>query len=485
MTTRRLAVAVVGMAAVGCATNPATGKHQLSLVPQSQEIAMGKEAAAEVSQSIGLYDNARLQEYVSGVGHRLAATSERPDLPWSFKVVDDSAVNAFALPGGPIFVTRGLLAHMENEAQLASVIGHEIGHVTAKHSVSQISKAQLAQLGLGLGMVFSDTVRELGQLGMAGMQVLFLKFGRDDENQADELGLRYALRARYDAREMPPVFATLKRVSEEGEGSRLPEWLSTHPDPEHRIEKVEARLAKQPLPKGLAVKEEAYLQAIDGIMFGPDPREGFFRGDRFLHPGLRFTVAFPRGWQHANLKEAVMAASPDQDALVQITAAKGQQRDPRQALAAFLSRQGITGGQTGRTASSLPSAASEFVAKTEQGDLAGIVSFIEHDGKVFQLLAVTTPEKIATYAATFTNVPATFGALTDATVINVQPARLHVLRTPRPMTLADLYRERPASVPLETVAVVNQMQPTERLQPGEPVKWVTGGAPQAVGMLER
>jgi predicted Zn-dependent protease len=480
-TCRRGAAAVVMALGLGCAMNPATGKRELSLVPKSQEIAMGKEAAAEVAQSIGLYDDARLQRYVEQVGQRLAAKSERPDLPWSFKVVDDAAVNAFALPGGPIFVTRGILAHLENEAQLASVLGHEIGHVAAKHSVSQLSKAQLAQLGLGVGMVFSETVRELGQLGVAGMQVLFLKFGRDDENEADQLGLRYALAAGYDARQMPKVFTTLKRVSERGAGSRLPEWMSTHPDPANRVEKTEARLAETRLPANLAVKEESYLETIDGIMFGPDPREGFFRGDQFLHPGLRFTVNFPAGWQHANLKQAVVAASPDQDALVQIRAGKGN--DPQAALKAFLAQEGVKAGQIGRTASSLPSAASEFVATTEQGELAGVVSFIEHGGKLYQVLALTTPAKLGTHGAAFTKVPASFGPLNDPAALAVQPARLRVLRAPRPMTLAQLYRERPATVPLETVALVNQMQPTEPLQSGERVKWVTGGTPEAVGML--
>src|SRR3954468_7380034 len=189
----------LGMTLVlGCAENPATGKKQLNLVPQSQEISIGKQSAEEVAPSVGIYDHGNLQHYISDLGHRLAAQGERPNLPWTFQVVDDSAVNAFALPGGYVFITRGILAHMNNEAQLASVMGHEIGHVTAKHSVNQISKQEVAQLGLGLGMVFSEDVRRFGQLGAAGLQVLFLKFSRDAENQADELGLRYASKAGFD-----------------------------------------------------------------------------------------------------------------------------------------------------------------------------------------------------------------------------------------------------------------------------------------------
>jgi predicted Zn-dependent protease len=481
MVRTRTPLVILALAA-GCAVNPATGKHQLALVSQSQEIGMGKEAAAEVAQSVGIYADARLNRYVAEVGHRLAAASERPDLPWSFQVVDDAAVNAFALPGGPVFVTRGLLAHLENEAQLATVIGHEIGHVTAKHAVSRISKAELAQLGLGVGMIFSDTARQLGQAELAAMQVLFLKFSRDDENQADELGLRYAYRTKYDVREMPEVFATLKRVSDEGQGSRVPEWLATHPDPENRVEKTEARLKKLPIQGPLAVNTEPYLKVIDGMEFGPDPRQGFFRGQRFLHPGLAFTVTFPAGWQRANLKEAVTAVSPDQDAIMQITVAKGS--DPQQALTTFLSQPGVQAGHTGRTGSGLPSAAGEFAAETEQGALAGVVAFISNRGKLYQVLTATAAAQLAQYAPAFTAVSASFAPLTDPAVLGVQPARLHVLRAPRTMTLAELYRERPPSVPLATVAVVNQMEPGTTLQAGAPVKWVSGGTPEALGALE-
>src|SRR3954462_3573375 len=183
-----------------CARNPVTGKSELSLVSESQEIQMGKQGAQEVAQSIGLYDDANAQAYVAEIGKRMAAESERPNLPWEFHVVDDATVNAFALPGGFIYVTRGLLTYMTNEAELAGVMGHEVGHVTARHSAQQITKAQFAQLGLGIGSILSPTFRQFGQLAGVGAQLLFLKFGRDDERQADELGFKYMLADGYDAR---------------------------------------------------------------------------------------------------------------------------------------------------------------------------------------------------------------------------------------------------------------------------------------------
>ncbi|MGH7719702.1 MAG: M48 family metalloprotease, partial [Gemmatimonadaceae bacterium] len=241
---RRWPAAMLFAATVaGCATNPVTGRSELSLVSESQEIQLGQQAAQQVAQSIGLVNDDALQQYVQRIGADLARESERPGLPWTFRVVDDPTPNAFALPGGYIFVTRGLMSLMENEAELASVLGHEIGHVTAKHQVQAISRQQLASLGLGIGMILSEDLRQYGELASAGLQLLFLKYGRDAERQADDLGFKYALNDGYDVRQMADVFASLQRASEKSGQSPLPSWLATHPYPEERIEATRARLA--------------------------------------------------------------------------------------------------------------------------------------------------------------------------------------------------------------------------------------------------
>src|SRR3989442_524033 len=172
---------LVSAVALGCAVNPATGSRQLMLVSESQEISMGREYDEEVVASIGLYP-----------------TSERPNLPWSFRVVDDPVVNAFALPGGFIYVTRGILAYLNSEAELAGVVGHEIGHVTARHSASQMTKQQLAQVGLVVGSIASSEFGRYAGLASQALGVLFLKYSRDNERQADDLGLRYMLRVNCD-----------------------------------------------------------------------------------------------------------------------------------------------------------------------------------------------------------------------------------------------------------------------------------------------
>src|SRR5690349_2221528 len=198
----RMLMLGAGLAAgwMGCARNPVTGKSELSLVSESQEIEMGKQASQEVAQTMGLYNDPKAQAYVADLGKRLAANTERPNLPWEFHIVEDASVNAFALPGGFIYVTRGLMTAINDEAELATVVGHEIGHVTNRHSVQQISKAQVAQLGLGLGSILSSDIARVAGAASAGLQLLFLKYSRDAESQADKAGFRYALGQNYDVR---------------------------------------------------------------------------------------------------------------------------------------------------------------------------------------------------------------------------------------------------------------------------------------------
>ncbi|MDH3745482.1 MAG: M48 family metallopeptidase, partial [Acidobacteriota bacterium] len=229
-----LVATLLGVLLGSCAVNPATGKRQLMLMSEAGEIAMGREAHPQIMASMGVYDDQGVQEYVAELGAELAALSERPNLPWTFTVLDDPAVNAFALPGGFIYVTRGIMTHLDSEAELVSVLGHEIGHVTGRHGAARMSKAQLMQVGLGVGMIVSPELQQFGDLAMQSMQLLFLKYSRDDERQADDLGLRYTVAGGWDAREMPEVFGVLKSVGEAAGAGRVPGWLSTHPDPGER-----------------------------------------------------------------------------------------------------------------------------------------------------------------------------------------------------------------------------------------------------------
>jgi predicted Zn-dependent protease len=296
-----------------CATNPVTGKRELSFMSEAQEISVGRELDAQVRQEMGLYENDELQRYVQELGMRLARSSQRPNLPWSFAVLDSPAVNAFALPGGFIYITRGILPYLDNEAQLVGVLGHEIGHVTARHSAQQYTRGMGASLGVLVGSIFVPAVRPFGDLAQGSISVLFLKFGRDDELQADALGAEYAAGGGWDPDEVPAFLTTLARIAETTDRNGVPNWLATHPQPENRAARVtetvkKVRTAAEGGP--WTVDRDGYLARIDGIIFGDNPEDGVVRGNLFLHPPLRFAIEFPQGWEITNSDEQVVAQEP-------------------------------------------------------------------------------------------------------------------------------------------------------------------------------
>lgn len=479
---RRLAFAATGLSLTlsvtlaGCARNPVTGRSEFSLVSESQEIEMGRSAAQDVATSIGYYDNSKVQAYVAGIGKKMAAASERPNLPWEFHVVDDASVNAFALPGGFIFITRGLMTHVNNEAELATVIGHEIGHVTAKHSVRQMSNAQLATLGLGIGSLVSEDLARVAGAASQGLGLLFLKFGRDAETQADDLGFKYALRDNYDVREMASVFQTLGRVGERAGGGKLPEWLATHPDPENRVARTRQRLDTLQQSLGNTVeRREEYLKLIEGMTFGADPRQGYFDGNRFLHPDLRFQLTFPEGWQTQNTPQAVVAVSKEQDAIVQLSLAG--KSTPEAAAQQFLSQQGVQAGQGSRSnINGFPAATSYFTAQTGQGSVQGIVSFISLGGTTYGLLGYSPAARFGTYDNVLQRTIKSFSELKDQSALNVKPARVELVKLTSAMTLAEFNARYPSTIPIEDLAIINEVEgANDAIPKGRTVKRVVGG----------
>lgn len=457
----------------GCSRNPATGHRELMLVSESQEIQMGQQYDTQVIASIGLYPDPGLQTYIQQLGARLAATSERPKLPWTFRVVDDPAVNAFALPGGFIYVTRGLLAHMNSEAELATVVGHEIGHVTARHTAAQMSKEQLAGLGLAIGSIASSQIASYAGVAGQALSVLFLKFSRDNENQADELGVRYSTRANYDARKMADVMKVLDRITQQS-GARLPEWLATHPNPGNRLQHINTLIAAMPQDfSGAMVNRDSYERRLDGIIFGMNPREGFFKGTEFYHPDLKFRISFPSGWNTFNGKQAVAAMSPQQDAMIELTMVKEGNAD--QAARAFLSAEGMQAGSVTRSrVNGLAAAEAPFGAATQSGTVRGVAVFVEYAGGVYRLLGYGPESRWPTYQSVAQRALYTFGPLTDPTILNVQPQHLDVLVLDRRTTIAELAQQRPAPVPVATLALLNQVEENTALEPGRLVKWVVG-----------
>jgi predicted Zn-dependent protease len=476
---RRLTALSLLLLLVACATNPATGKRQIMLVSEAQEIEMGKQADREVEGAFGIYPDEKVQAYVARLGAALVAGSERTNLPWTFRVVDDPTVNAFALPGGFIYVTRGLMTHLTSEAELVSVLGHEIGHVTARHSAAQISKSQLAMLGLGVGMIVRPELQQFGDLAQAGMSLMFLKFGRDDERQADALGLRYIGRQGYDPREMVEVFSILDRVSQQSGDGRLPAWLSTHPAPEDRAQRIQAAITTEGAG-GSKVERAAYLRHIDGMVFGENPREGFFEGDAFFHPDLHWRMVFPRGWKSQNQRQAVGAVSPNQDAIVVLTMAPGQSAE--RAADEFLRQPGVRPAQPQRTrVNGLNAVTGVFEAASGETLIAGRVVFVEHEGKVYRLLGYTPRSRWGAYDRVFADSLGSFDNLTERRYLDVQPRRVEVIDVPRETTIAAFAQRPPSTASPEVLALINGVPTGGTLPGGQLAKTVIGGRlPQAL-----
>jgi len=473
--TRGVLALLAGVTASGCVMNPATGRNQIMLISEAQEIQMGREYDPQIVASIGLYPDAALQQYIQQLGARLAATGERPGLPWTFRVVDDPAVNAFAVPGGFVYVTRGILAHLNSEAELASVVGHEIGHVTARHTVSQMSNQQLAGLGLAVGSIVSSGFARYAGLANSALGILFLKYSRDDESEADDLGLRYLRRTTWDAREMPVVFQMLEQMSASEGGSQLPTWLATHPSPANRREHIAALLAATP-QTGTVVNRDSYLRRLDAQVFGENPREGYFQGSQFSHPDLRFRLTFPEGWATHNGKQAVVAVSPGKDAVVELGPAQGTSADA--AARAFLGQEGITGGSTSRTTQSgLRAVSAPFGATTQNGTLRGMVLFVEHGGSVYGLVGYAPDARWPTHQAAIERALRSFQPLTDRAALNVQPQRLDIVQLDRRTTIEALARQRPSPASAATLALLNQVGLQTPLESGRLIKWVVGQPP--------
>jgi len=479
MTRHAMFLLLAGIAAGGCAVNPATGNKELMLVSEAQEIQMGQEADAAVVASIGLYPDPVWQRYIQQFGARLAATSERPNLPWTFRVVDDPAINAFAIPGGFIYVTRGLLAHLTSEAQLASVVGHEIGHVTARHTAAAMSQQQLIGLGLAVGSMANSQVAKYAGTANQALGILYLKFSRDNESQADQLGLRYLRRASYDPREMPGVFVMLDRQGKaSGNAGRLPTWLETHPSPANRVAAINGQIAALPQDfSGTSVNRDAYQRLLDGLIFGLNPRQGYFTGSQFSHPDLRFRIMFPDGWTTHNGAQAVVAVSPAKDAVIELSQASEPSADA--AARAFLAQQGITSSSSTRMSltGGLPAVSTPFAAATENGTLRGTVLFVEYGGAVYGIVGYAPEARWSTYQATAGRALQSFQQLTDPTALNVQPQHMDIVTLVRATTIAQLVRERSSPAAAATLALINQVEIDTPFAAGRLVKWVVGIAP--------
>jgi predicted Zn-dependent protease len=478
----QLAVLAVLLLSNSCAVNPVTGKNQIMLMSEKQELALGAASNPQVIAEFGEYDDPNLQAFINEKGQEMAKISHRSSLQYHFKVVDSDVVNAFALPGGYVYFTRGIMAHFNNEAEFAGVLGHEIGHVTARHGAQQQTSQYLAMGGLILGMVLVPGAADFAEPLSQGVQLALLKFGRDHESQSDLLGVEYSTKIGYDAKQMAQFFNTIDRISGGPEG-RVPNFLSTHPNPLDRFKRVgELAEAEQAKVKNfnLAVNREAYLRRIDGIKYGPDPKQGYTLNNVFYHPVLKFQFPVPADWTLQNSPQQVVMAPKDGKAAIIFNVA--EEKSLREAANNTISKDSLKlVDSQNLTVNGFPAVAltAEQITKTQQGTqtLRLLIYLMQYDNLIYRFYGMAAAADFNTYNLSFQNTFKNFRELTDPARINVYADRISIKTINRTTTLAEALRSY--GVPekrLEENAIVNGMQQKETVTPGMLIKVIEKGS---------
>ncbi len=458
---------------ISCAVNPVTGKRQLMLLSESDEIALGQQTDQEIIATYGVYEDAELNAYINNIGQRMGKITHRPQLPYQFKVLDTPVINAFAVPGGYIYLTRGIVAYLNDEAELAGVIGHELGHVAARHTAVEYSKAQLASLGLGVGMIFSEDFRKYAGLAQFGVSMLFLKFSRDNERQADDLGVEYSSKLYYDANCMATFFETLERLSPADGSNALPEWFSTHPNPTDRLGAVRRKAQEwqgKLAGNTFVTKRKEYLTQVDGVVFGDDPRQGYVDGNAFYHPTLKFYFPVPAQWTVNNTPAQVQMLAPREDAALLFSMVSGT--TARDAAAKFVSESSAAVSRNESTTINGMAAQRLLTRVVTQSDTMAVLShFIQRNSDVFIFHGVSSPAGYAGYANTFSASAGQFKTLTDARRINVTPKTLKVNTAKSATNLSALLAAQGvAREEMETHAIMNGMKLTDAVPAGAMIK---------------
>lgn len=462
-----------------CAINPVTGKKQLMLMSESQEVALGAQYDPSVVSTFGVYDSPEMLAFITEKGNEIAKVSHRPNLQFHYKILDSPVVNAFAVPGGYVYITRGILAHFNNEAELLGVLGHEMGHVTARHSASQQSKQQLGQILLMGGMIASEKFREFGQYAMQGMELLFLKFSRDDETQADRLGVEYSSKIGYDANQMANFFNVLNKMQMSSENAGVPTFMSTHPDPGDRYNAVRrtTKVWQDSLKlANYAVNADRYLKMIDGLVYGEDPRQGFVENNMFYHPEMKFKYPVPTGWQVQNSPIQVQMAPKDGNALMIFTMAP--QKTLEEAAQKTLADLKMTVLDSKRTVvNGFPAIAaiSQQVTQNQQTGAQQTIKvmsyLIQYNEMILVFHGVSDDAGFNSYYRIFESTMTNFDRLTDPSKLNVKPKRIKIVQVPSAGTLSQTFKNLKVSdSQAKELALLNNLELTDQVAKGRLIK---------------
>ncbi len=484
-----LLLVMVEVSACTVSRNPISGRKRAYGYSWDQERQLGAQADQQIVQQMGIYDDPELQAYVDRIGQEVLqyshlrapdADPEFQNTPFTFRVLDSPVVNAFALPGGYVYVTRGLLTHLNNEAQLAVVLGHEIVHVAARHASQRAFEAQTGQLGVIAGAVLGQAVlggsaaQSILDLGSTATQLLLLSYGRDDERESDRHGVAYAAQAGYEAGEAAEFFVSLDRLGAQS-GGQLPSFLSTHPDPGEREQTIR-RLANDwsQQVQMSRVNEAGYLEQIEGTIIGADPRQGYVANGNFYHPDLRFRFPVPARFLLDNAPSQVtMVEEQSQEAIMVFAIASGAS-SAQAAASQFLGQQGVSVQESrAERVNGLTAYYGLATAQLEGGQQVGLITyFIEHRNLIYQFMGIAPVNRFNAYADVFRRTMTGFAPENSREVVTAQPTRLRVVRADRTAPFSSFVSsgDLPPGMTAEELAILNQVQLNEQIQQGTLLK---------------
>jgi predicted Zn-dependent protease len=462
----------------GCATNPVSGRPEVTVLSEAKEREISEEEARKVSDTMGLYDDAALTRYVRSVGERLARVSPRQGVAYSFQIVDMKEPNAFALPGGQVYVSRGLLVLLNSEDELAGVLGHEIGHVAARHAAQRVTRAAPIGILTGIGSavtgIVSPTLGNLvGGIGGAANALVVAPYSRGQEHQADEIGQELAAKAGWDPSGLTSALRALEREEALHAGEKRPaSFFATHPPLPDRVADTETRGATltRVAAAPIAGTRAEFVRQLDGLPVGARAQDGAFDEQTFRHPDLDFQVQFPAGWKTANERKVVGAGAPDGRAVVGLEVA-GKGDDPDAAMRQFADKTklDVASGAERLKINGLPATHATTVARTRDGRLALDLTWIAYAGRVYRITGITEPDAASAAAPSFASTARSFRQLTRAERAAIRETRVRITTARRGETLQDVLTRMRSTWNVATAGVANGVE-SGGLAAGQPVK---------------
>ena len=449
-----------------CSRDYVTGRPTFNIVSEDSEVELGREYDQYLLAEHGTYDDESLAAYVERIGQELAATSHRTNIDYTFRVLDSPVVNAFALPGGYIYVTRGIIVHLDSEDALATVMGHEVGHVVARHSAKQMSR-----------QAFTSPIGKLPLIGgilSAPFDLMLLSYGRGQENQSDELGVEYATELGYDASQMAGFFELLQRMNDK-DGEAVPTFQSTHPDPGDRAQNVRelsAEMQEETNYKPRNLDADDFLRRLDGVVYGDNPRHGFVEGNVYYHPELAFQFPVPQEWEAVNTAARVFMISKDEMAMIMF--GLWESESPEAAARQFIEENEIPVVREGAgRVNGMRAYVVESAYVSSKGSIHYLSYFIQNQGETFVFHGMTTDELYAKYSPTFIDVMEGFDVLTDPEILAVQPRRVRIQAATRDGTFGEVCKALGAAdSQLDGLAELNGRTADTPVTKGELIKLV-------------